>query len=119
MPDIFASSFSTVYATGDPGAPFLHQHSDTTINSVSVSLDELGFRQGRTVDDQFLLVYDDVTSWLDSGCVVDVVLFDFSKAFDIVCHTNLIDKLRHIGVGGRLLDWISDFLTDRTMRVSV
>ncbi|KAK3886186.1 hypothetical protein Pcinc_009646 [Petrolisthes cinctipes] len=121
MADIFASSFSTVYATGDPGAPFPHQHSGATItgNSVSVSLDEFGFRQGRTVDDQLLLVYDDVTSWLDSGCVVDVVLFDFSKAFDVVCHTILIDKLRHIGVGGRLLDWISDFLTDRTMRVSV
>ncbi|KAK3857056.1 hypothetical protein Pcinc_036668 [Petrolisthes cinctipes] len=84
-----------------------------------LSADQFGFRQGRTVDDQLLLVYDDVTSWLDSGCVVDVVLFDFSKAFDVVCHTILIDKLRHIGVGGRLLDWISDFLTDRTMRVSV
>ncbi|KAK3879851.1 hypothetical protein Pcinc_015615 [Petrolisthes cinctipes] len=118
MADIFASSFSTVYATGDPGAPFPHQHSGSTINSVSVSLDEFGFRQGRTVDDQLLLVYDDVISWLDSGYVVDVVLFDFSKAFDVVCHTILIDNLRHIGVGGRLLDWISDFLTDRTMRVS-
>ena len=44
-----------------------------------------------------------MTSWLDSGAVVDVVLFDFGKAFDVVCLTILTDKLRHLGVGGRLL----------------
>ncbi|KAK3888205.1 hypothetical protein Pcinc_007736 [Petrolisthes cinctipes] len=137
--DIFASSFSTVYATGDPVCQYLLMR-PISLTSVCcktleriiaknlyeflesnqiLSADQFGFRQGRTVDDQPLLVYDDVTSWLDSGCVVDVVLFDFSKAFDVVCHTILIDKLRHIGGGGRLLDWISNFLTDRTMRVLV
>ena len=48
-----------------------------------------------------------------------MVLFDFSKAFDVVCHTVLIDKLRLLGVGGSLLCWISDFLFGRTMNVSV
>lgn len=85
----------------------------------ALSSDQFGFRRGRTVDDQLLLVYNDVTSWVDSGYVVDIVLFDFSKAFDVVCHTTLVTKLKQLGIGGRLLDWISDFLIGRSMSVSV
>lgn len=42
-----------------------------------LSGDQFGFRKGRAVDDQMLLVYDNVTSWLDSGYVIDVVFFLF------------------------------------------
>ena len=72
------------------------------------SNDQYGFRQGRTVDDQLLLVYNDVTAWLDTEYIVDVVLFDFSKAFDVVNHSLLIDKLRLLGVHGPLLSWITE-----------
>ena len=82
------------------------------------SNDQYGFRQGRTVDDQLLLVYNDVTAWLDAGYIVDLVLFDFSKAFD-VNHALLIDKLRILGIHGPLLSWITEFLLGRTMQVSV
>ena len=84
-----------------------------------LSQDQFGFRQGRTVDDQLLVVYNDVTCWMESGYSVDIVLFDFSKAFDVVSHSILIDKLRLIGVGGPLLGWIHDFLIGRTMSVAV
>ena len=53
------------------------------------------------------------------GCVVDLVLFDFVKAFDKVNHVVLVDKLIHLCVGGSLLGWIADFLRDRTLRVVV
>lgn len=80
---------------------------------------QYGFRHGRTVDDQLLLVYDNVTAWLDAGYIVDVVLFDFSKAFDIVSHPILIDKLKLLGIKGPLLSWIADFLQGRTMHVTI
>ena len=51
--------------------------------------------------------------------MVDLILFDFSKAFDVVNHSLLLDKLKQLGVGGNLLDWICCFLTGRQMRVSV
>jgi hypothetical protein len=84
-----------------------------------LSDDQFGFRRGRSVEDQLLLTYDSVTDWLDSGMLVDVVLFDFSKAFDVVCHSVLLDKLRGIGVSGSVLEWISGFLSGRDMYVSV
>lgn len=71
------------------------------------------------MDDQLLLTYNSVTSWLDNDNVVDVVLFDFAKAFDTVCHKVLVTKLGLLGVGGRVLSWINDFLTNRTMWVTV
>ena len=84
-----------------------------------LSPDQFGFRAGRAVEDQLLLVYEDVTAWLDSGYSVDVVMFDFSKAFDVVSHGVLIDKLSALGVSGRLLEWIGGFLVGRQMWVSV
>ena len=75
-----------------------------------LSPDQFGFRSGMSVEDQLIIVYNDVTWWLDSGYVVDVVLFDFSKAFDVVSHRVLMNKLNLLGVSGRLLEWIGDFL---------
>ena len=34
-----------------------------------------------------------VTKWYDVGFIVDVVLFDFAKAFDVVSHHLLLDKV--------------------------
>ena len=59
-------------------------------------------------------------SWhLDSGSPVDVIFIDFSKAFDRVAHRRLIGKLTAMGIGGMVIDWIQDFLRDRTNQVEV
>ena len=63
--------------------------------------------------DQLLLVYDTVSKHTDKGGVTDVILFDFSKAFDIVCHNVLLTKLSVIGIEGELLQWLASFLRDR------
>lgn len=54
-------------------------------------------------DDQLLLTWDTVTSGFDSGYMVDVALYDFYKAFDVVCHSILLNKLDSIGIGDILL----------------
>ena len=78
---------------------------------------QFGFRSGRSTMDQLLLVYNAVSSHMDRGGVTDVILFDFSKAFDVVCHDILLAKLNSIGVEGHLLQWTSSFLTGRKMSV--
>ena len=70
-----------------------------------------------SVSDQLLLTYDYVTRFYDLGKAVDVIFFDYRKAFDLVNHSILISKLRCIGLGDRVVDWFWDFLSGRSMRV--
>ena len=69
--------------------------------------------------EQLLLVYDDILFNIDAGQTVDLVLFDYSSAFDVVCHSILIQKFKLLGIDGQLLSWISSFLSDRVMEVCV
>lgn len=81
--------------------------------------EQFGFRPGRSTDEQLLLTYNDIYLWLDEGHLVDLVLFDFSKAFDVVSHMIFIEKLKSIGIRGHVLDWTRSFLVGRTMSVKV
>ena len=54
---------------------------------------------------------------VDRGEPVDVLYFDFRKAFDRVPHERLLLKLKALGIEGRLLDWIREWLKERRQRV--
>ena len=84
-----------------------------------LSIHQFGFRSGRSAQDQLLLTYNYITDQYDLGRVVDLILFDFRKAFDLVPHSILLDKLRSLGFASPLLDWIGDFLLDREMKVVI
>ena len=78
-----------------------------------------GFREGRSCLSQLLEHQQKIINILEEGDTADVVYLDFSKAFDKVDHSVLIRKLREMGVGGELLCWIENFLTDRKQVVVV
>ena len=78
-----------------------------------------GFRPGRSCESQLLITTHDLRKSLDNKEQVDAVILDFSKAFDRVPHQRLLLKLRHYGIQGSLLEWIENFLTQRTQRVVV
>ena len=65
------------------------------------------------------MVYDSVSKSMDRGGLTDLILFDFSKAFDVVAHSLLLEKLRCLGIQGRTLSAICSFLTDRSMSVCI
>jgi hypothetical protein len=56
---------------------------------------------------------------LEQGFNVDVIYFDFAKAFDKVDHNILLHKLKNLGINGKTLRWIQDFLANRVQRVVV
>lgn len=80
---------------------------------------QYGFRSGRSVSEELLYTYDYVTDYYDQGFSVDVIFFDFKKAFDVVNHRLLLRMLVSIGVEGCLLGWLSDYLTGRELKVVV
>ncbi len=49
----------------------------------------------------------------------DLVILDFTKAFDKAAFNRLIFKLKQSGMNESLLLWIENWLTDRTQRVVV
>ena len=78
-----------------------------------------GFRRGRSPLTNLVEFIDKITKWIDEGKCVDVVYFDFSKAFDKVCHERLMVKLEAAGVCGKVQGWIREWLTERRQCVKV
>ena len=78
-----------------------------------------GFRSGYSPETQLAVTIDDLAKRFDDGQQTDVVILDFSKAFDTVPHDRLLHKLNSYGIKGQLLSWIKTFLTTRKMRVVV
>jgi hypothetical protein len=78
-----------------------------------------GFRKGHFVTTQLLECLNDWTHAISTGQNVDVLYYDFAKAFDTVSHPKLLYKLRHFGFSGTFLAWIQSFLSDRTFMVRV
>ena len=69
-----------------------------------LSSNQFGFRPNLSVADQLVKVYEYVASAYDGRNIVEMLLFDFRKAFDVVCHNILMDKLGLIGIT-QILFW--------------
>ena len=79
------------------------------------SFDEFqsGYREGYSVQTTLLKLTDDIRTGLDRQRLTALLLFDFSKAFDTVCHRTLLSKLHDLGLSHPALRWISSYLTGR------
>lgn len=60
---------------------------------------------------------DTITDALNKGSCVDLIFFDFARAFDKVSHPKLIQKLEAYAIDKVLVRLIKTFLTDRKQRV--
>ncbi|KAK4819046.1 hypothetical protein QYF61_024685 [Mycteria americana] len=78
-----------------------------------------GFRKGRSCLTNLISFYDKVTRLVDEGKAVDVVYLDFSKAFDTVFHSILLEKLAAHGLDGCTLRWVKNWLGGQAQRVVV
>nr|VZI26714.1 unnamed protein product [Spirometra erinaceieuropaei] len=76
-----------------------------------------GFRRGRSRLTNLLYCLEQWTRAIDEGNVAHVAYIDFKKAFDSVPHQRLPYKLSRIGVRGKLLKWIENFLVGRSQTV--
>ena len=63
------------------------------------------------------MLVDKLAKSMQSGKQTDLILLDFSKAFDKVAHEKLLLKLYFYGIRGNTLNWIKNFLDNRTQSV--
>ena len=76
---------------------------------------QYGFRRGcRTGDPLFRLVQS-VMDGFQEGKSTTAVFIDLQQAYDRVWRKGLLLKLGKIGVGGKMLQWLKGFLTNRTI----
>ncbi len=69
-----------------------------------------GFRANHSTESQLLLTSHDMLEHWDQGKLMDMIILDFSKAFDKVPHKRLLRKLDHYRVRGNLLSWVEGFV---------
>ena len=76
-----------------------------------------GFMSGRSCLTNLLEYLEELTKLMDAGRAVDIVYLDFAKAFDKVPIRRLLSKCASLGIQGKLLAWIEEWLTGREQRV--
>ena len=78
-----------------------------------------GFRARRSCLTALLEYFENITRLLDENYPCDAIYLDCQKAFDTVPIKRLILKLEAVGIKGKLLQWISDFLLNRKQRIQI
>ena len=68
-----------------------------------------GFMKGKLCLTNLISFYDWVTRLVDEGKAVEVVYLDFSKAFDTVSHSILLEKLAARGLDRYTLLWVRNW----------
>ncbi|GAB0207824.1 mitochondrial enolase superfamily member 1 [Grus japonensis] len=78
-----------------------------------------GFMKGRSCLTSLISFYDLVTHLVDKRKAVDVIYLDFSKAFDMVSHSIVLEKMVAHGLDRCTLCWVKNWLEGRAQRVAV
>ena len=78
-----------------------------------------GFRAGHSCQTQLISLVEDLLYAMDNKYQIDIILLDFTKAFDKAPNWCLLTKLLHYGIEGHNHKWIETWLTQWTQQVVV
>ncbi|XP_054283326.1 uncharacterized protein LOC129000387 [Macrosteles quadrilineatus] len=78
-----------------------------------------GFRKSRSTTTALVSLISEVLDSFENRQSMALVLCDLSKAFDIVSHDILLEKLGYYGVGGVALQTFKSYLEGRSQMVAV
>ena len=69
-----------------------------------------GFHSSRSCETPLISFIKDLAQSADKNIQTDIIIMDFTKAFEKVLHRHLLYKLTYYGVNNNALHWIADFL---------
>ena len=76
-----------------------------------------GFRSNRSCETQLINTIEHLARSMNYRNQTDLLILDFSKAFDTVAHKRLLMKLDYYGIRGHHLNWMRSWLLNRTQQV--
>ena len=80
---------------------------------------QTGFRKHRNTVNQLIRLHDDSFKAIHTKSYTRAIFLDFSKAFDMLWKEGLLFKLRKLKLHGNIYNYITNFLTDRTIQVRI
>ena len=84
-----------------------------------LSQQQSGFRKNRSCQSLLIKITDYLLNNMDKGKIIGLTMIDLRKAFDLVDHATLLQKLTLDGLDDNAISWFSSYLTDRQFQVSV
>nr|CAH8832437.1 unnamed protein product [Trichobilharzia regenti]CAH8838028.1 unnamed protein product [Trichobilharzia regenti]CAH8850437.1 unnamed protein product [Trichobilharzia regenti]CAH8867144.1 unnamed protein product [Trichobilharzia regenti] len=95
------------------------QLSDYLIREDLVTRSQHGFLKNRSCVTCHFDFFNCITSSREARKLVVVLYFDISRAFDMVSHSILFEKLYSCGIRNPLLNWLKSFLSNRVQITKV
>ena len=75
-----------------------------------------GFRKNHSCETQLINTMKHLARSIDNRCEKDLLILDFSKAFDKAAHNRLPLKMNYYGIHGPILTWMRSWLIERTQQ---
>ena len=99
---------------------WIHKQLMSFLNSYSLlHKQQSGFREGHSSESALILMIDSWLKAITDGKFVGCLMVDFCKAFDLVDHNLLLQKLRLYKCDENSLSWFNSYLSNRTQMVSI
>ena len=121
--NILGSNYRPISLTSVPGKLLESIVKDRIVSHLEehelIGRSQHGFLRGKSCLTNLLEFFYFIFKEHDRTRAVDIVYLDFRKAFDKVPHGRLMAKVEALGIGGRVLQWIRSWLTNRRQRVVV
>lgn len=81
--------------------------------------EQSGFRRSRSTSDNLVKLETDLRNAMAHGQHTILVLYDLEKAYDTAWRCGVLRKLHNYGLRGHLYSYITNFLTDRRIKVRI
>ncbi len=85
----------------------------------SIDLRQYGGMKGLSTTHALVDLLHHIHESAHIGNTSRICFIDYSKAFDLIDHTILIQKIRRLGVDDLVVRWINDYLSGREQRVKL
>lgn len=84
-----------------------------------ISKEQYGFQENKSTTLAIFSLVKAIVTNINKNNLTTGLFFDISKAFDLVSHNLLLEKLELVGIRGPTLQWIASYLSNRLQRVII